>query len=585
MADPKPPSPPESPEPTAERVHGGADWAKLVAMLTVAVCLPLAAWLLFIGRGVQPLPRGDAAEARTRRRVADLLKRGEADLRRDEAVRALRRFEAALQLDPRNFQAQNGRGLALFFAGRFPEAARAFAAAARIEPRSSNTQIWLYLARARAGEADAAAGLEGGYNRHRAHPETTPIVLLYLGEIPPEDCVAAMRTRSGALPPEREALAYFHIGQYYLLRGETAKARDAFARSAATGLSTLPAHAARRELKRLAGSDAGRAAARQELAARSRERAGKVFYDGVWMTPEELMARRGYVRRGEAWVPKAVAENLEAAERAAAAQGAPSPDTDEAMRARGYVRDGDVWVTPEQHAAMAAARTRAETGRRRQRRVPDPDEVMRRRGYVKYGQTWVTPAQYQAILARQRQMEEAWRRIAAAQQRTGARPAVAFPPEAAEWVLDDFQAEGVWRPTPWGNPCEVRTVQRGGRRVLEATLQGGTKLNTALQRTLAVDLGSRARLVLEVENPAGADVKVALALDSSEYFETSAQAAPQGKGRLAFSLDATDVKSRTTDWRYVGRFERLDRVERLYVLFYAEGPATLYLCRLTAERR
>ncbi len=160
--------------------------------------------------------------------------RGHRHLSLREFDLAIADLEAGIKLDPTIYGLWYHLGVARFATGNFVAAARAFAKAQPIAPdpgelAGSTDWLWMSLARAgRAGEAKAMLA---------RRPDSLPTTVqyaerlkLYRGTIGPEALITKADTADVAL-----ATLTYGLGNWYLVRGETAKARKAFQRSIASG--------------------------------------------------------------------------------------------------------------------------------------------------------------------------------------------------------------------------------------------------------------------------------------------------------------------------------------------------------------
>jgi Flp pilus assembly protein TadD len=151
-----------------------------------------------------------------------------------EMTRAIADLQRALAIDSTNYGALYHLGIVHFAHGNFPEAARLFARAQRYPPNAgelAGSTDWLWMSLMRAGRsADAAAMLA-------RRPDSLPVenayrtrLRLYRGEIGADAAVTAADTADVQL-----ATLSYGVGNWYLVRGDSARARDWFARSVRSG--------------------------------------------------------------------------------------------------------------------------------------------------------------------------------------------------------------------------------------------------------------------------------------------------------------------------------------------------------------
>ena len=148
--------------------------------------------------------------------------------------RAREDLTRGLRLDSTNYGILYHLGIVRFADGDFAGAAQAFASA---QPRAPNAgelagaTDWLWMSLARAGRsAEANAMLD-------RRPDSLPVtnaytqrLRLYRGEIGPDAVITPADTSDVAL-----ATLSFGVGNWYLVRGDTARARSWFERSVRSG--------------------------------------------------------------------------------------------------------------------------------------------------------------------------------------------------------------------------------------------------------------------------------------------------------------------------------------------------------------
>jgi tetratricopeptide (TPR) repeat protein len=151
-----------------------------------------------------------------------------------EFDRALADLTRGYALDSTNYGILYHLGIVRFVRGDFDSAADAFK---RAQPRApeagelAGSTDWLWMSLARAGKtAEAKAMLD-------SRPDSLPIanaytqrLRLYRGEIGPEEVITAADTTDVAL-----ATLNYGVGNWYVVRGDTARARDWFERSIESG--------------------------------------------------------------------------------------------------------------------------------------------------------------------------------------------------------------------------------------------------------------------------------------------------------------------------------------------------------------
>jgi tetratricopeptide (TPR) repeat protein len=151
-----------------------------------------------------------------------------------EMDRAREDLTRGLRLDNTNYGILYHLGIVRFADGDFDGAARAFASAQPRAPEAgelAGATDWLWMALSRAGRtAEARAMLE-------RRPDSLPVanaysqrLRLYRGEIGPDAVITPTDTSDVAV-----ATLSYGVGNWYLARGDTARARTWFERSVGSG--------------------------------------------------------------------------------------------------------------------------------------------------------------------------------------------------------------------------------------------------------------------------------------------------------------------------------------------------------------
>ena len=154
------------------------------------------------------------------------------------SVRELDRANADLtkgaQLDSTIYGLWYHLGVVRFARGDFAGAANAFAKALPIAPDSgerSGATDWLWMSLSRAGRsAEAQSLLERRPDTPSAGNAYTQRLKLYRGEVRPDSVFTPADTTDIAI-----ATLSYGVGNWYLVRGDRAKAREWFERSVASG--------------------------------------------------------------------------------------------------------------------------------------------------------------------------------------------------------------------------------------------------------------------------------------------------------------------------------------------------------------
>jgi len=243
------------------RLKGDNDRA--IADFDAAIRLGSTSAGAFYNRGSARLAKGDYALA-----VADLdqaisldakftaavTSRGLAHAAMGDDARAIVDFDAALRLNPNDHPdsriLRELRGYAHFRIADYRAAAADLVAVVRQQPADLEPALWLYLARARAGERDAVSRMRANARGLKSTEWPFPIAELYLDRRKPAETLASAKT------PAERCQAQFHVGAWHLLHRDRAAARQSLQTAADDCPKSLAEYAgAVAELKRLGPSD------------------------------------------------------------------------------------------------------------------------------------------------------------------------------------------------------------------------------------------------------------------------------------------------------------------------------------------
>ena len=184
------------------------------------------------------------------------INRGDAYYAKGQYDRAIQDYDHAISLNPKFTNAVNGRGFADFSAGRFAAAARDFEQGLAIgdaQPRGVVPYIvlWLHLARARDGQADAEEFKRNAATLDlRAWPG--PLVASYFRKMTAQEVMEAPKSGDEKMQRERGCEASFYLGEDAVLRHSTAEALRLLRQAdEACPVSFVEHGAAAAELKRL----------------------------------------------------------------------------------------------------------------------------------------------------------------------------------------------------------------------------------------------------------------------------------------------------------------------------------------------
>ncbi len=176
---------------------------------------------------------------------------------RGNLLRALGRYEEAIddygksiQMIPDFVFGYKERGKAKFFIGDFAGAEKDLSVWAGKNPADANANIWLFLARARAGR-DGRGALAANAGRIDRSKWPGPFVDVFLGKATPEDLAPPPGGKSDAAV-KRTCEYHFYLGEYYLLQGDRERAARMFRHAIDTGaIKYVECTGARTELAHL----------------------------------------------------------------------------------------------------------------------------------------------------------------------------------------------------------------------------------------------------------------------------------------------------------------------------------------------
>jgi lipoprotein NlpI len=167
-------------------------------------------------------------------------------------------YAKAIALGDTDAKALQQRGISKFYAGRLEDAAQDFARAAEDtsdRERQVYSDLWLAWTHLRLGKPLPEALLK------RAGEESTggwprPARAVLAGKLSPEEMLKLLDRKTGDERRMAASEGYFYLGQYYLGRGDKAKAREYFEKTRQLNIILYTEHtAAGFELRQLEASD------------------------------------------------------------------------------------------------------------------------------------------------------------------------------------------------------------------------------------------------------------------------------------------------------------------------------------------
>lgn len=150
--------------------------------------------------------------------------------------RAIPEYDIAIRLQPGYAEAWFARGRARFALGEFADAVMDFAQSLKLDPADAYSALWLYLAQRKSASRNGNISDAGELSRNAAKFNRAawpgPLFGLYLGESTPQQVRAASARGDAAAQTDQTCEAAFYIGEYELLRNNTAAAGSLFREAA-----------------------------------------------------------------------------------------------------------------------------------------------------------------------------------------------------------------------------------------------------------------------------------------------------------------------------------------------------------------
>ena len=166
---------------------------------------------------------------------------------------AIKEYGQAILLKPDFSDAYLSRGILRFYHDRPESAAADFSAVLDKAPDGLRRYalLWLSLGRARSGN-DGSTELSALAETVSLTPWPGIIVTLYLGKADAKQVLAATADEDRRTRLEKECVAFYFLGQYYLVRGDPKRAAELFRKTLATGVTGYRQYgAAAIELRRM----------------------------------------------------------------------------------------------------------------------------------------------------------------------------------------------------------------------------------------------------------------------------------------------------------------------------------------------
>jgi lipoprotein NlpI len=148
---------------------------------------------------------------------------------------ALADFTRATQLSPDFAHAYFSRGHLHYYRGRYAEALQDFGDAVALAGKDEfpYMALWHYLAAIRSGQ-DGRADIIAMTNNRDLEAWPGPVIRLFRGEASPDEALQAAKGDDKQSARLQQCEAQFYVGQHYLLKGDTLRAKAAFDAAVAT---------------------------------------------------------------------------------------------------------------------------------------------------------------------------------------------------------------------------------------------------------------------------------------------------------------------------------------------------------------
>jgi lipoprotein NlpI len=156
--------------------------------------------------------------------------RGNARLAKEEYDKAIADYNEVIQMDSQNEPAFHQRGIVQFSRGHFEDAENDLAQALRLDssPGNVGTAVWIYLSRARLGDSNARAELAADTVKIDPSSPESVIVSMFLDKVGPNAVSALVVNVDPAILKGRTCEADFYVGEWYLLKHRSKRARMLF---------------------------------------------------------------------------------------------------------------------------------------------------------------------------------------------------------------------------------------------------------------------------------------------------------------------------------------------------------------------
>jgi hypothetical protein len=246
----------------------------------------------------------------------------------------------------------------------------------------------------------------------------------------------------------------------------------------------------------------------------------------------------------------------------------------------GFVEYDGQWVTEAERDRLHAERMKAEGRTLYEGEWLTDAEIHERKGEVLYGGRWISREHHAELVGgsdAKPLMTPAPKPVAPATPAAG-RPG--FEVSNPAWMLDDFEGATLdWTNVNWTtvNPAKLSIENHDGSKELLIHVQKGNNDKCAFVRRLAMDLGSRSKLRMDVFNATGEPVRIAIALETNRFYESRWKSVTMNMNKaVTFDLKASDFKC-APSWLQNATVNNLNATRWLYILVYHNRDGNLYI--------
>jgi hypothetical protein len=266
-----------------------------------------------------------------------------------------------------------------------------------------------------------------------------------------------------------------------------------------------------------------------------------------------------------------------------------------AMLAKGMVKVDGRWVTPKEAERIVLARLPAAEKARRaaleqaQRAAKEAADRLAREQAQRLAQDKKRQAEElaknQAAEKAKREAEELAKNQPADKAKGFFASPKAFTHNDREWVADTFQSETGWQTETWADPASLKVVPFNAGKALNIVYPGGRLSKACVSRQIPapVDISSRNRLVLEVQNNSKTLASLSVIITSDQDYESLPQfVRPGGKQRLVFPIKGNTFKCKRDNWnKFAFAIAQSNNLSRLGLMLNAPANLIVKDIRLT----